>query len=111
MKRNRIGNLSLLVLSFLLTNTGAFAQAPARATVPFGFNIGTKHLPAGSYDVKRADFNSNFVMVTNRNTGETVLSMYRIETPGQIHHKLVFHHSGNQYYLTQIWGGEGNVGM
>ena len=111
MKRNRIGSISLLALSLVFTNNGAFAQSPARADVPFAFNVGSKHLPAGAYEIKRADFNSNFVMVTNRGTGETVLSMYRPETPGHINHKLIFHHRGNQYFLAEIWGGEGSTGM
>jgi hypothetical protein len=111
MKRNRIGNISLLALSLLFTNNGAFAQSPARADVPFAFNVGTKHLPAGAYEIKRADFNADFVMVSNRNTGETVLSLYRPETPGHVNHKLIFHHRGNQYFLAEIWGGEGSTGM
>jgi hypothetical protein len=111
MKRNRIGNLSLWALSLVFATTGAFAQSPARADVPFAFNVGTKHLPAGAYEIKRADFDSNFVMVSNRNTGETVLSLYQRESPGHVNHKLIFHHRGNQYFLAEIWGGEGNAGM
>jgi hypothetical protein len=111
MKRNRIGNLSFWALSLLITTTSAFAQSPARAYVPFAFNVGSKHLPAGAYEIKRADFDANFVMVSNRNTGETVLSLYRRESPGHVNHKLIFHHRGNQYFLAEIWGGEGNAGM
>jgi hypothetical protein len=111
MKRNRIGNLSLLALSLLLNTAGAFAQSPARADVPFAFNVGSKHLPAGTYEIKRADFDSNFVMVSNRNTGDTVLTLYQRETPGHLNRKLIFHHRGNQYFLAEIWGGEGNSGM
>jgi hypothetical protein len=111
MKRNRIGNLSLWALSLLFTTTGAFAQSPARADVPFAFNVGTKHLPAGAYEIKRADFDSNFVMVSNRSTGETVLSLFQRETPGHVRNKLIFHHRGNQYFLSEIWGSEGNAGM
>jgi hypothetical protein len=73
--------------------------------------VGTKHLPAGAYEIKRADFDSNFVMVSNRDTGETVLSLFQRETPGQVRNKLIFHHRGNQYFLSEIWGGEGNAGM
>jgi hypothetical protein len=111
MKRNRIGSISLLALSLVFTNNGAFAQSPARADVPFAFNVGSKHLPAGAYEIKRADFNADFVMVSNRNTGETVLSLYRPETHGHVNHKLIFHHRGNQYFLAEIWGGEGSTGM
>jgi hypothetical protein len=111
MKRNRIGNISLLALSLLSATTGAFAQSPARADVPFGFNVGTKHLPAGTYEIKRADFDTNFVMVSNRDTGETVLSLFQRELPGRVSHKLIFHHRGRQYFLAEIWGGNGNAGM
>jgi hypothetical protein len=111
MKSNRIGNISLLALSLLFTTTSAFAQAPARAYVPFAFNVGTKHLPAGTYEIKRADFDTNFVMVSNRNTGETVLSLFQRETPSHANHKLIFHHRGNQYFLSEIWGGDGTLGM
>lgn len=111
MKRNRLGNISLLALSLLLTTTSVFAQAPARAYVPFAFNVGNKHLPAGTYEIKRADFDSNFVMVSNRNTGETVLSLFQRESPGHVNHKLIFHRQGNQYFLSDIWGSEGAVGI
>jgi hypothetical protein len=111
MKSNRLGNISLLALSLLFTTTSSFAQSPARANVPFAFNVGTKHLPAGTYEIKRADFDSNFVMISNHNTGETVLSLFQKEAPGRVNHKLIFHHQGNQYFLSEIWGGEGGIGM
>ena len=110
MKRNLIGTVSLVALS-LLINSGAYAQTAARAHVPFGFNIGTKHLPAGTYEIKAADFDSDFVMVSNVNTGETVLSLYQRETPRHVSQKLIFHHRGNQYFLAEVWGAEGNSGM
>ena len=111
MKSNRFGHVSVLALSLLFNITSAFAQAPARAYVPFGFNVGTKHLPAGTYEIKRADFDTNFVMVSNRNTGETVLSLFQREVPSHTSHKLIFHRQGSGYYLSEIWGGEGSMGM
>ena len=110
MKRNLIGTVSLVALS-LLINSGAYAQTAAQADVPFAFNIGTKHLPAGTYQIKAADFDSDFVMVSNVKTGETVLSLYQRETPSHVSRKLIFHHRGNQYFLAEVWGGEGNAGM
>jgi hypothetical protein len=111
MKRNLIGTVSAMALSLLITTNGAYAQSAARANVPFGFNVGTTHLPAGTYKIKRADFDSNFIMVSNINTGDTVLSLFRREAPGHISHKLIFHRSGDRYDLAEIWGGEGNAGM
>ena len=111
MKRNLIGTVSLVALSLLITNNGAYAQTAARADVPFAFNVGTTHMPAGTYKIKRADFDTNFIMVSNINTGDTVLSLFQRETPSHVSHKLIFHHRGNQYFLAEIWGGEGNAGM
>jgi hypothetical protein len=111
MKRNLIGTVSLVALSLLFTNTGAHAQTAARANVPFAFNVGTTHMPSGTYKIKRADFETNFIMVSNLNTGDTVLSLFQRETPSHVTPKLIFHHRGNQYFLAEIWGGEGNAGM
>jgi hypothetical protein len=111
MKRNLIGTVSLVALSLLFTNNGAYAQTAARADVPFAFNVGTTHLPAGTYKIKRADFDTNFIMVSNLNTGDTVLSLFQRETSIHVSQKLIFHHRGNQYFLAEIWGGDGNAGM
>jgi hypothetical protein len=111
MKRNLFGTVSLVALSLLITNNGAYAQTAARADVPFAFNVGTTHMPAGTYKIKRADFDTNFIMVSNINTGDTVLSLFQRETPSHVSRKLIFHHRGNQYFLAEIWGGEGNSGM
>jgi hypothetical protein len=111
MKRSRIGTVSLLALSLVITRNGAYAQTAARADVPFSFNIGTTHMPAGTYKVKRADFDSNFIMVSNINTGDTVLSEFQRETPSHVNRKLIFHHRGNQYFLAEVWRGDGSPGM
>lgn len=112
MKRNLIGTVSLVALSLLMINNGgAYAQTPARADVPFAFNVGSTHMPAGTYKVKRADFDTNFIVVSNVDTGDTVLSLFRRETPSRVSHKLIFHHRGNQYFLSEIRGGDGNAGM
>ena len=105
MKRNLIGTLSLVALSLLLTTTGAHAQSAAQAYVPFAFNVGTTHLPAGTYKIKRAEFDTNYITVCNLNTGATALSLFQRETPGHVSQKMMFRHRGNQYFLAQIWGG------
>ena len=52
MKRNLIGTLSLVVMSLLLSATGAFAQSAVSANVPFAFQVGQAQLPAGSYQIQ-----------------------------------------------------------
>ncbi len=110
MKCNSISNSSLLVLSLLLTVTGAHAQSAARANVPFAFKVGTKQMPAGTYTV-RNEIGSNIVMVRNLQTGRSAMAMARRESPAKKTDKLIFHRYGSQYFLTAILGGKGSQGM
>jgi len=111
MKRNLIGTLSLMALSLLLTTTGAHAQSAERAYVPFAFNLGTTHMPAGTYKIERAGIDANFIAVCNLKTGATALSLFRPESPGHVSDKLVFRHVGDHYFLAEIWGAAGSEEM
>jgi hypothetical protein len=111
MKRNLIGSLSLVALSLLLNTTGAHAQSAAQAYVPFAFSVGTAHLPAGTYRIKRAEYDTNYITISNLNTGATMLSLFQRETPGHVSQKMVFRHVGDQYSLAQIWGPAATPGM
>ena len=109
MKRNLIGTLSLVVLSLMLVSTGASAQAIAKGDVPFAFMVGNKQLPAGSYVVS-TDGQAT-VVIRSADTGKSILSLARAESPTNQTPKLVFHHLGNQYLLAEVWGAEGRAGM
>jgi hypothetical protein len=110
MKRNSIATSSLVVLSLLLTATGAYAQSGERAKVPFAFTVGTAHVPAGTYTVTRK-FGTNVVMISNVRTGAAVLALGNVESPSKITQKLIFHRDGSHYTLTEIWGAAGSNGM
>jgi hypothetical protein len=109
MKRNLIGTLSLVVLSLLLNATGAYAQAIAKSDVPFAFMVGSRQLPAGRYVVSTDGFAS--ITIRSADTGASVMSLVRAESPSNQTPKLVFHHLGNQYLLAEVWGVEGRAGM
>jgi hypothetical protein len=110
MKRTLFATLSLGALSVLVTATGAYAQPAVEATVPFAFNVGTTHLPAGTYTIK-ADLLSSSVTIRNCNNSATILAHAQPEYPGARNHKLVFRHAGDQYFLAEIWGEQGSEGM
>jgi hypothetical protein len=110
MKRNSIAQSSLVVLSLLFTVAGAHAQSPARANVPFAFKVGTTQMPAGTYKIHSSQ-GTNLVMVSNVQTGTSVLAMGRQESPSKKTDKLIFHHYGSQYFLTEILGEEGSQAM
>jgi hypothetical protein len=104
MKRNLIGTSSLVVLSLLLSATGAYAQAAVQAYVPFAFTVGTTQLPAGTYRITAHD--RNLVTISGANSRTVKFALYREESPRNGSPKMLFHHFGNQYFLTEIWGDE-----
>jgi hypothetical protein len=104
MKRNLIGILSLVVMSMLVSATGAYAQS-VRANVPFAFRVGSKQLPAGAYEIRLTSDNA----ITIRNgQSRATLVMVRREDPRNSGNKLVFHHLGGEYFLAAIWRGADN---
>ena len=106
MKRNLIGILSLVVMS-MLSATGAYAQSIVKADVPFAFRVGSAQLPAGTYEVNATSDN----VIAIRNDRSIALSSVRREDARNTGPKLVFHHLGNQYFLTEIWRGSDSAGM
>ena len=111
MKRNLLGILTLVVMTVMISSTGAYAQAHAKANVPFEFMVGSAQLPAGSYDVSVTNTSSGTIMIRNDQTSAGALSVARSETPRNTHAKLVFHKVGNQYFLAEIWRGSDTAGM
>jgi hypothetical protein len=110
MKRNFLATLSLGALSVLFGATGAYAQSGVEATVPFAFNVGTTHLPAGTYAIK-VDLMSSSVSIRNCNNSAKILALAQREYPGEKNHKLVFRHVNDQYFLAEIWGQQDSDGM
>ena len=110
MKINSIAQSSLVVLSLLLSAAGAHAQTAARANVPFAFKVGTTQMPAGTYAIE-GNHGSSIVTVRNVQTGTSVLAMGRQDSPSKKTDKLIFHHYGSQYFLTEILGSQGSQGI
>lgn len=108
MKRNLIGTLSLVVLSLLLNATG-YAQAVAKADVPFAFTVAQKTLPSGRYTVMTDG--QGVITIRSYETGSSIMSLAQKELPRKTSPKLIFHQVGNQYFLSQIWGAEGTAGL
>jgi len=109
MKRNLVGILSLVVLSLMFTATGAFAQAYAKANVPFDFMVGSAQLPAGTYEVKVEE--QNTISIRNGDSSAAALSNARREYPRNTAAKLVFHKVGSEYFLAEIWRNSSTEGM
>ena len=111
MKRNLIGILTLVVMTVLISATGAYAQGYAKADVPFAFTVGSAQLPAGTYEIKPANSGSSAILILNMQTNKGAMANAGREQPRDESPKLVFHRVGNQYFLAEVWRGTGSEGM
>ncbi len=106
MKRNLFGILTLVVLSLMFAAAGANAQTNVKADVPFAFMVGNAQMPAGSYTV--SEFGQGTMLIRSGNSSASAISLVRSEEGGRVSPRLVFLHSGNDYFLTQVWGQNGD---
>jgi hypothetical protein len=105
MKRQTFSLVSLL--SLLLVAGSAIAQTVhVRANIPFNFAVGSKTLPAGTYDVGTIDGrdskmlllqgrDGNSSMIVGSNAAENLKPADKT--------KLVFNQYGSRYFLSEIW--------
>jgi hypothetical protein len=80
------------------------------AMIPFDFIVGEKTLPAGRYLVSSATSDSAGLKIQNQE-GKSVafrLSNPLTETSQKRKVRMVFHRYGQQYFLTQVWSGDGD---
>jgi hypothetical protein len=107
----RITAIALFAAASILGASSALAQdAQLRATMPFDFTVGGKHLPSGTYAVTRAF--GTLIAVRNLDTSISALSAVSPASDPSIYEandaKLVFDKIGDQYFLREIIGGYGN---
>ena len=94
----------MLALAFLAAYA-VEAQEPVLANIPFAFSAGKMALPAGEYRVQQSTQGSFMLLIqrTDRSAATYVMSNAVEVNKPQTQSKLVFHRSGNHYYLSQIW--------
>jgi hypothetical protein len=105
-------SLTLLAISGLVLVLAAPLPAQTirlTASIPFEFVTGTRTLPAGNYMVDTAAA-YGLVRVRNESTSDACVALSvplvapSVRANSEV--KLVFHHYGNQYFLSQIWDGQ-----
>jgi hypothetical protein len=105
MKRQTFSLVSLL--SLLLVAGSAIAQTVhVRANIPFNFAVGSKTLPAGTYDVGTIDGrDSKMLLLQGRdgNSSMIVGSNAAENFKPADKTKLVFNQYGSRYFLSEIW--------
>jgi hypothetical protein len=96
--------MGVLAIGALASASHAVAQGTAvQVNVPFAFQNGSQHLPAGTY---RIDLNSEHVMMLRGTTPDA--AGFAITNPEQRSSsidkgKVVFHRYGDHYYLRAVW--------
>jgi len=105
MKRQALCLIS--VLSLLLVVGSASAQnMRVRANVPFNFTVGSKSLPAATYDIQGlGSSGANTLLVTARDGSACIIvrSNAAEGVKGADRTKLVFSRYRDQYFLSEIW--------
>jgi hypothetical protein len=85
-------------------STSAHAQGMTEAVsvnVPFGFEIGSKHLAPGTYRVSRPS--SNILEISNRSDAAMLITYDGQSSKATKNSKLVFNRYGDHYFLRQVW--------
>jgi hypothetical protein len=105
MKRQAFSLVSLL--SLLLVAGSAIGQTVhVRANIPFNFAVGSKTLPAGTYDVGSIDHvNTKILRIQARDGNASMIvgsnAAQNLKPADKT--KLVFNRYGNHYFLSAIW--------
>jgi hypothetical protein len=86
------------------------AQQVAKANVPFGFQAGSKAMPAGEYYVQQAfpsDKAAQVIARTDSSASTFILTNVVESTGKNPSPKLIFHCYSNECFLNEIWTGNG----
>src|SRR6202035_5329899 len=94
------------VLASTPSATAQNSYAKVKADIPFAFQVGSQHMPAGTYDINVLA-GPQVLLRGPGNTGGVLLmdttEFLQVPSKG----KIVFDRYGNKYFLHQIWT-EGN---
>ena len=93
--------------AFLSTSHAVAQEQAVVAQIPFAFENGSQHLPAGKY---RIDFTSGPLLGlrgTGANSAGFAMTIPKEASKTPQRGKVVFHRYGNRYFLSEVWiGGE-----
>ena len=96
-----------LVVTFVLVIAASLSAqtngSPVKANIPFDFDAGSKHFPAGEYKVS-AISPQGALAIVGRNSGSALVNSLQAQSnrPSAAT-KLIFHQYGGSYFLYQIW--------
>jgi len=92
-----------LLASFAVVGTVSAQDHAARATVPFGFNVGDKWVPAGTYTItSTSETRSNVISIRDKDRTIALWSLVQPDSRRLNADKLVFTKYGDQFFLHEI---------
>jgi hypothetical protein len=94
---------AVLVVSALALASSAQAQSPTiKVNIPFSFENGTEHLPAGVYTLQMSESGRILLIRGNSASGMTLILPDENSQPAKVG-KVVFHRYGDRYFLREVW--------
>jgi len=96
-----IASAVCLFASFAVVGTVSAQDHAAKATVPFGFNVGDKWVPAGTYTIS-SDMRSNLISIRDKDRNIALWSLVKSDSRRLNQGKLVFTKYGDRYFLHEI---------
>lgn len=99
----KFAGVTLLAILSLGTVSSARASSRFRADIPFDFTIGNATLPAGAYTV--SEIGPGVLVIRNEIHGQDaaiVLANFSHAAKRDDSVALIFHRSGNTYFLGQV---------
>jgi hypothetical protein len=101
-----------LMIGTLASTQTAAAQsgnAVAEANIPFAFQSGNQHMPAGQYRITRDD---HLILLRGpANVADYVLVNTAASATAPSKGKIVFHRYGDKYFLREIWTAGNSDGL
>ena len=95
---------SVLAVAALVPASYARGQSPTlRVNIPFNFENGSQHLPAGNYSISSGS--SHMTQLRSTKGGGFIMTLRETSSKANPSStgKVIFNKYGNRYFLHQIW--------
>lgn len=98
-------NLTVVAFALLLSVAASHAQTQKiSVSVPFDFQVGDQHMPAGQYSfVTGEGYRLSIRGITTTDTAQVLTTSVGSKHPENEPLRLVFRNIGSQHYLVQVW--------
>jgi hypothetical protein len=117
MSKQIVKTLTMLTLVVGLALAAAVVSANPQLTshgviadIPFDFIVADQTLPAGKYTVRAATADGDGLRISNLKGKASVMRLSNpvAENSEKRKARMVFHRYGQQYFLAEIWSGDGS---